>query len=111
MVLHLEKRGSPFPTGALLNIAFEVSVVSSGSALITWSPSYADVNAALVRGDCVSDTCDTSYPLSIATGYGRTHLDLGASILTPGKYTVLVENRGDGPVQGLIIITLTPIEA
>ena len=102
-------RGSSFSTEALFNFVFEVSAISSVGVVVSWSPDSADVDAALVRGDCVTETCVTSYPLAKTVSVFQP--ERLSAALTPGKYTVLVENLGDGPVQGLITITLTPPRA
>ena len=101
-------QGSSFPTGALFNFVFEVSAISSVGVVVSWSPDSADVDAALVQGDCVTETCETRYP--VARTVSVFNPERLSAALAPGTYTVLVENLGDGPVQGLITITMTPAE-
>jgi hypothetical protein len=62
-----------------------------------------------VRGDCVAETCNTSYPAAKTVSVFKP--ERLAAAVSPGKYTVLVENLGDGPVQGLITITVIPAGA
>ena len=102
-------RGNSFQTGALFNFVFDVSAVSSVEVVVSWSPDSADVDVALVQGDCVTETCETRYP--VARTVSVFNPERLAVALIPSKYTVLVENLGDGPVQGLITITLIPVEA
>ena len=93
-------QGSSFPTGALFNFVFEVSAISSVGVVVSWSPDSADVDAALVQGDCVTETCETRYP--VARTVSVFNPERLSAALTPGTYTMLVENLGDGPVQGLV---------
>ncbi len=88
---------------------FRLDVAASTVITVGWTPAAADVDIALIRGDCITEVgCDVDNPDVIDFALGFSNPETISRQLTSDTYTVLVENLGPGAVSGTVTVVLTP---
>ncbi|NNF29366.1 MAG: hypothetical protein HKN73_19220, partial [Gemmatimonadetes bacterium] len=61
----------------------------------------------IATGRCLTDGCDISTDI-IAVSAGLDNPEATAVNVTPGNYTIALENLGPGEASGTITVTITP---